>query len=308
MASELRNLEHGVLQAMSEALYVVDLDGTITFWNDEAERLTGFGAADVIGRRCRDGDGVLDHVDEEGTPLCGGHCPMLGTICDGAVWEVLASARHRDGHRFPVSLKAAPLRDEDGRIVGAVQVFHDDTRGRALVARAVDAEREALTDPLTGLPNRRSLERALLRLQDDQTRYDQPFAVLFSDIDHFKAINDAHGHSTGDEVLRLTAAAMRVCTRPDDVVGRWGGEEFLLLAPLRDATRAISLAQRLREMVAVQGADVGGVRVSCTISIGVALSQPTESALDTVARADSAMRAAKTAGRDRIAVAPPTAS
>lgn len=294
------DLARGLLDAMSEALYMVDRSRTIRYWNSAAEDLTGFAAADVIGHRCR--DGILNHVDEDGNSLCGGGCPLLGTMRDGELREVLAYAHHRDGHRMPVAVKAAPLRDETGRIRGAVEVFHDDSRCRALAGQVADAEREALTDPLTGVGNRRMLERGLLRLGDDQSRYSRSFAVVFADIDRFKSVNDTFGHPAGDEVLKCVAGTLRDCTRPGDVVGRWGGEEFLLLAPVDDLAEARALAERVRRMVGSSWTEVDAQRVSITISVGVAMSEDSESPAATVARADAAMLEAKAAGRNRTVV------
>lgn len=300
--------EHGLaeslLASMSEALYLVDESRTIRYWNRAAEQLTGFTAEDVVGRRCR--DGILNHVDEAGRSLCGTSCPLLGTMRDGQVREVLAFAHHRDGHRMPVAVKAAPLRDDTGVIRGAVEVFHDDSRCRELAGQAADAQRLAATDQVTGVRNRRMLERDLRRLGDEQARYARRFAVLFADIDRFKSVNDRYGHAAGDEVLRCVAATLDGCTRAGDVVGRWGGEEFLILAPVDDVAEARRLAERIRRMVAASWVEVDGERVAIKVSIGIALSRRLERVVETVARADQAMLSAKARGRNRSVVSPPT--
>ena len=301
MTGHSEGLAQGLLEAMSEALYVVDRKRTITYWNRAAEEVTGFAAADVVGKRCR--DGVLNHVDEAGRSMCGSRCPLLGTMRDGQPREAVVYAHHRDGHRFAVAVKAAALRDDTGKISGAVEVFHDDSRCQALAGQVVDAERRALTDPLTGLGNRRLLTQALQRLEDEQVRYARPFAVLFADIDHFKSVNDRHGHEVGDEVLRLVGATLRSCTRPSDVVGRWGGEEFLILAPAVDDEQARALSERMRRLVGSTWIEAGGLKQAVSLSVGVALSATAEPADRTVVRADRAMLAAKTGGRNRTVVA-----
>ena len=113
---------------MSEAVYVVDTDRMITYWHPAAERLTGFSAAEVIGRHCR--DGVLNHVDDAGQLMCQASCPLQATISDGQPRTVSLFLHHRDGHRVPVAISTAALRDADGQVRGAVEVFHDESRVR----------------------------------------------------------------------------------------------------------------------------------------------------------------------------------
>jgi diguanylate cyclase (GGDEF)-like protein/PAS domain S-box-containing protein len=290
-------LARALLESMSEALYVVDRRRTITYWNRAAEELTGFPAEEVLGHRCR--DGVLNHVDEHGASLCGARCPLVATMRDGVRREVVAYAHHRDGHRLPVAVRAAALHDAEGRTVGAVEAFHDDSRCQSLARRAAEAEDQALVDPLTGVGNRRKLQQALHRLDDEHRRYGRGFAVLFLDVDRFKSVNDTYGHPVGDRALELVGGTRRSCTRPGDVCGRWGGEEFLLLAAVSDEGQARALAERLRRLIASSWLDVEGERLRLTISVGVALSGPDEPVEATVDRADAAMLRAKAEGRNR---------
>ena len=293
-------LAPALLEAMSEAVYVVDRDRTITYWNPAAEQLTGFPAAEVVGKRCR--DGVLNHVDDAGRSLCRHRCPLLATMRDGASRDACVFLHHRDGHRVPVEIRAAPLRGPAGAVIGAVEVFHDDTRRREQAERLSELEQRALTDSLTGLGNRRRLLESLARLRDEQRRYGRGFAVLFADIDHFKAVNDHFGHDAGDRVLKMVATTLRGCTRGSDEVGRWGGEEFLVVGPAEDVEEVASFADRLRQLVGSGWVRQAGKRVRVTISAGVALAQPDEDIEAVVARADAAMYASKQAGRNRTTV------
>jgi diguanylate cyclase (GGDEF)-like protein/PAS domain S-box-containing protein len=294
-------LSDALLQAMSEALYVVDRGRRITFWNPAAERLTGFSADEVIGRRCR--DGILNHVDEEGQPLCHAHCPLLGTMLTGERHEAHLFLHHRDGHRVPVEISAAALTGPDGTIRGAVEVFHDDSRWRDTAAQLDAAQAASLTDPLTGLGNRRMLDAALQRHQSDRSRYGHPFAVLFADVDLFKGVNDRHGHDVGDQILQLVAATLHDCVRPGDTVGRWGGEEFLVIAPVATRAEAGALADRIRNLTAASWLQTGEGTLAVTLSVGAVLATDGETGSDVVARADAALLRAKAAGRNRTFVA-----
>ncbi|MCP2083534.1 UNVERIFIED_ORG: diguanylate cyclase (GGDEF)-like protein [Methylorubrum zatmanii] len=164
--------------------------------------------------------------------------------------------------------------------------------------------RLADTDPLTGLANRRGLFAALSQragLSPSPPRC----AILLADIDHFKAINDTYGHDGGDAALVGFAERLRGVMRKDDLVARWGGEEFLVVLDQADATAAATVAERLRKSAAGQPFTVNGAAVTVTASIGVAVVAAGEERIDAaLSRADAALYAAKRAGRNRVCLAP----
>jgi len=163
-------------------------------------------------------------------------------------------------------------------------------------------DRLARIDDLTGLYNRRQIQQSLDETFATVRRHGLPLSVLMIDIDHFKAINDEHGHDAGDEALRLGATTVRSALRAGDMVGRWGGEEFLAVLPSTDRHGATVVAERLREAVAASAFVIDGVLLPITVSIGAAERGEDESdAL--VAEADAAMYAAKAAGRDAVRAA-----
>lgn len=291
---------HLMLDAIPEPVYALDLNRRVTHWNPAAERLTGYAAADALGRSCR--DGMLNHVDDSGMPLCGTRCPLVATMVDGATREGRVFLHHRDGHRLPVVVQAGVIRDSDGAICGAVETFHDDSRGRDRDRQLAAASRDALTDALTGLANRRMLNHVLRQHVDEYQRYGRPFAVLYADIDRFKNINDAYGHDIGDQVLRMVARTLDESTRPSDTVGRWGGDEFLLVALAASEREALSLAERTRRLLGGSWIDNGAGRVRVSVSIGVALVRSGETGSALLGRADAASLAAKRQGRNRSRV------
>jgi diguanylate cyclase (GGDEF)-like protein len=163
-------------------------------------------------------------------------------------------------------------------------------------------ERLSITDALTGLRNRRFLEEVLRVEVLRAMRYRTPLAVLMIDVDHFKRVNDAHGHPVGDDVLRQTGHTLAGVMRGTDVAGRWGGEEFLAVLLHEDLDGAGILAERLRtrvEALACRGANGRGFSV--TVSVGVAAFEHGETAESLVQRADAALYEAKGAGRNRVA-------
>lgn len=170
-----------------------------------------------------------------------------------------------------------------------------------LSARAASFEKESLTDPLTGLGNRRLFKQRIGEEMGRLQRYDPiPFSVLLLDIDHFKHYNDSRGHSMGDEILKSVARAISRSIRDVDIAFRWGGDEFAVLAPHTRLEDASQLAERLKHLVAVeQHAGLSEV----TISIGVATYVSTESERSFFDRFDAALYEAKQNGRNRIEIA-----
>lgn len=172
-------------------------------------------------------------------------------------------------------------------------------------------ERRRLTftathDSLTGLWNRASVLDALARENARARRQRQPFGVLMLDLDGFKKLNDSFGHLTGDAVLREVARRMQDALRPYDTVGRYGGEEFLVVLPGCDHERAAMLAERLRAAVGDRPVETGGQHLDVTVSAGVTAMEGTVEPLTLVRKADDALLAAKRAGGNLAVVATPS--
>ncbi|HWX09248.1 MAG TPA: diguanylate cyclase [Gaiellaceae bacterium] len=156
-------------------------------------------------------------------------------------------------------------------------------------------------DPLTQLPNRRILKERLEQEFSRVVRYRRPLACLILDVDHFKRVNDDHGHLLGDEVLTHVGSTIASTIRRSDLAGRYGGEEFLVIAPETSSSGAAALGERLRHAI---GSAPGGSLPRVTVSIGVATTDPTTQAAEDLLRsADRALYAAKEAGRNRVIVA-----
>ena len=174
-----------------------------------------------------------------------------------------------------------------------------------LVGLNDELERLVGIDALTGLSNRRQIEDDLVRAASAARRHDTELAILLIDIDHFKAINDTHGHQAGDRALAGTARAMEDALRREDLVGRWGGEEFLAILPATDVDGAAVVAERIRAGIReLEILTDGSSTVGVSASIGVAAAGPLDGVHELLARADSALYAAKQRGRDRVEVVP----
>jgi diguanylate cyclase (GGDEF)-like protein len=176
----------------------------------------------------------------------------------------------------------------------------------ALVLNVVNARlsqqlrSRAMTDELTGATTRRALRELAPAMIHQAQQGGAQVAVLMLDLDHFKAVNDQSGHQAGDEVLRHCARLMTSNLRPDALLTRYGGEEFVVLAPVADMPTARVVAERLRSVVAAEPCRVGGAAIRVTISVGVALLEPDEALEPALQRADAALYRAKRNGRDRV--------
>ncbi|MBT9267062.1 GGDEF domain-containing protein [Pseudomonas sp. MG-9] len=171
----------------------------------------------------------------------------------------------------------------------------------ALLYRA--ATQSALRDPLTGTGNRIAMEQTLQREIDMSRRHLQPLSVLMLDIDHFKRVNDSHGHSAGDDVLKAVAASIKGQLRNVDMVFRYGGEEFLILLCNTGREAAAMVGERLRHAAQAAQYFADGQLIDLTVSLGCSSLLPGESADSLLRRADSALYVAKREGRNRLAMA-----
>ena len=290
-----------ILDSLQDGIYYLDRERIITYWNRGAEKLTGYQAEQVIGRSCR--DNILNHVNEQGVVLCRDHCPMAATMLDGKPREAYVYLHHSEGHRVPVKIRSAPIRDDDGQIVGAVEIFNKGTSSENTERRIRQLQQTVLLDPLTSIGNRRHLESRLKIRMLEFKENRGPFGLLFCDIDHFKTINDAYGHSLGDKVLRMVAQTLRTNIRETDTMGRWGGEEFLVLLQEVDAELMQMIAEKLLNLVRHSHLFLPDKRVlSTTISIGGTLIRNEDTVDSLIDRADRLMYRSKADGRDRFTI------
>jgi diguanylate cyclase (GGDEF)-like protein len=167
--------------------------------------------------------------------------------------------------------------------------------------------RKSLIDPLIGTWNRGAIMRILTIDAIRCEKSGVPLSLIVIDLDHFKKINDAHGHPAGDEVLVRVASRLRSCIRPQEALGRYGGEEFLIVLPGSSGATAAAVAERMRQAIAAESESIGGTTISVSISAGVASTDvfPKATAEELIDRADTAMYAAKEAGRNRVVRALP---
>jgi len=289
-----------ILDSIYDGVYLVDPDRRIIYWNSGAERITGYRADEAMGRRCQ--DNFLVHLDEQGNSLCHDGCPLSWTMANEQPLETEVYLQHRDGYRVPISVRASPIRDGTGRVVGAVEVFSDNSRIAAMTDLNKELQQLSLLDHSTEVGNRRFLEQQLMARLNEQDRYGWRVGVLFVDVDNLKEINDRNDHIVGDRVIRMVARTLVNGIRSFDTVGRWGGDEFVVLIVNVDERQLHAVGEKLRRLIESSGFTEGADTVHVTISVGGVLAAAGENPEAVIRRADRLMLASKTAGRNRVTV------
>lgn len=287
-----------LIENLHDAVYFVDKGRTITFWNKAAEQLTGFTSDEVVGSRCS--ENILNHVDAQGKNLCKGGCPLSQSIRDGSSHDAEVFLHHKSGHRVPVQVRVTPLRDEDGNIVGAAEMFIDNSQAHVLQKRVGELQKLALLDGLTRISNRSHLQSELEIRFHERNRYGLGFGVLFMDLDDFKQINDTHGHDVGDKVLKMAAATLSSTARPFDHFGRWGGEEFLGIIRNVDLDSLINIGERCRVLIEKSYIPVGKQLLNITISVGATLPRAGDTMDSLLKRADDLLYQSKEKGKNCV--------
>ncbi len=286
-----------LFETVAQGVVYQDTEGRITAANPAAQRILGMRFEQLRGRSSLDPQ--WQAVREDGSPLPGNEHPALVALRIGRpVTDVVMGLEVAGRGRVWILVGAVPvLRD------GVVQHVHTSFEDITEQVRLREELRlQASTDALTGVANRRSLMNRLSEEFAHARRHpERHFAVLAVDIDHFKLVNDNWGHAAGDAALVHVARLMQRQTRPSDLLGRSGGEEFMVLLRDTDAVAAEALAERLRTAIARSVLRHAGGRLRLTVSIGVAERRSCDSNLDAVlARADRALYAAKHAGRNQV--------
>ena len=281
------------LNSIGDAVVSIDVRGNVTFLNPVAQLLTGWSAAEAIGRPI---DEVLHIVDD--TQEHRALSPMTTVIQTNHATKLPSGCRliRRDTVALAIEDSAAPIHDRTGRVTGAVMVFHDVTQAQAISQKMSHL---AQHDYLTDLPNRLLLNDRLSQAIAAARRRRRKLAVLFLDLDRFKHVNDSLGHAIGDELLQSIAARLVSCVRSSDTVSRQGGDEFvILLSSIAHAEDAAICGQKLISAVGLPH-HIGKHNLQITLSIGISIYPDDGTDAETLIKnADIAMLHAKDDGRN----------
>ena len=284
---------HVTLQSIGEAVITTDPTGVVDFMNPAAEHLTGWRAEQAVKHHLNEIFSLVSETDGTALPD-----PIARALRDHDESEASAIMVRSDGATVAVVENAAAIRDSDGHFTGAVLIVRDVSRERTLLREMAF---QATHDPLTRLINRRQFERELAALIEDAATSDNQHALMYIDLDQFKAINDNCGHIGGDQLLKQVAGHLADCIRRLDRLARLGGDEFGVL--MRDCTmdKALEIAEKLRHEIKDLRLHWEDRTFNTSLSVGVVAVTKTCGSLDEVLRAaDAACYVAKDQGRNRV--------
>lgn len=295
------NFYKDLLDNMEDGVYFVDRDRRITYWNKGAERITGYKSETVIGKSCM--DNLLNHVTAEGKMLCLDGCPLTVCMQNGEPVAAEVFLHHAAGHRVPVHVRAAPIHDPKGEIQGSLETFSQATGAVVDQLELVELRHRSNTDVLTGLRNRAYVERLLAGLLSGNEETPCSLGILFIDVDKFKEVNDTFGHDIGDKVLKMVSNTIQSNLRNTDVVGRWGGDEFIaVIQDVQSIQFLQMIAAKIRMLTEVSRLDMENQSCQVTISVGGTLAQKGDTRESLVKRADELMYEMKRSGRNQVKV------
>lgn len=215
--------EKKLIDNMHDGVIFVDCQATILLWNTGVERLTGVSGAAACGRTFL--PTLMDLCNNRDHRIANEDCPVAHAIATGVQWLGRVSIMGRQGRHVAVDLHSIPVRSNDGAIHGATVLLHDVSSETSLEEKCQALHAQVAKDPMTQVANRAEFDRMLNNFVAAHQESNLPCSLIMSDLDHFKSINDTHGHQAGDEVIITFASLLKTMCRSGDLVARYGGEE-----------------------------------------------------------------------------------
>lgn len=281
-----------VLEQVDDVVLITDTSGLVTYVNSAFSRHTGYHKEEILGKNA----GLL----KSGRHDKAFYKKMWDTIHSGKVYREQFINRKKNGDIYYEQKTITPIKNSEGKIISYVSTGKDITLSIEMTQRL---EKMATTDQLTGIYNRHKFEELFAKELERTQRYGHPFILIMFDIDHFKNVNDTHGHDVGDTVLVETAKLIKAQLRSNDIFARWGGEEFLILSPETSIEHGAMLAEKLRSAIDSHRYDAGYI----TASFGVAEAAQETTKEELLRQVDGMLYQAKQNGRNTIAYPGPKA-
>lgn len=289
-----------MIDMLFEGAYIVDKERKILYWNNGAERITGYSQNEVVNFFCF--TNILRHVDDIGNELCFNGCPLHHTLETGEEIENRVYLHHKEGHRVPVIVRTSPLYNDDGEIYGALELFTDAGYHKKLFTENKRLQELSIKDQLTNIYNRSYINYQVDALINEYELFSNSFGVVFVDIDNFKYINDTYGHKVGDDILKLISRTIKSNIRDEDLFGRYGGEEFLLVFKLANKEELLMISEKIRLLVEKSSIIYNNDSISVTISLGASMYREGDTKEELIDRADQAMYESKRTGKNKVSL------
>jgi diguanylate cyclase (GGDEF)-like protein/PAS domain S-box-containing protein len=260
------DIYHGILEGLSIGLCVVDLQKRIVLWSDGAEKLTGRRRHEVIGHSCV-GEALL-HCDHQDCEWCNENCPLARAMKTSQPVEALALVYHKGGHEVPVRVRAMPVRNVHGSIVGAVTTFEEQQPILGADHCGQSGNRPGYVDEITGVASRVMTHAHLREALATFAEFSIPLAVLRLRLEGLDQFRSRFGPDASSCLLRMVARTLESTVWVTDFIGKWNPDEFLVILNGCREDAVQSVRERVRRMLASDGIEWWGERHSLPVSIG----------------------------------------
>jgi diguanylate cyclase (GGDEF)-like protein/PAS domain S-box-containing protein len=289
-----------LINNLNDAVHLMDQNLQILLVNPASKDLSGYSQSKLIGNPCQ--KNILIPTGEQQLNLCYKDCPVKKTLKTGNIQHLKAYIRHKEGYFVPVMIKVIPIKEKDGKIIGAVEIFAETSPKVSLPQSSRDLERMQLLDPLTKLGNKQYVEMFINSRLHDKKKYNLPFGVLLIDIDNMYSIIENYGSVVGDKMLKMISQTLVNNIRFFEMVGRWSNEKFVVILINVNATKLDLIANKLRLLVEQSNIRHYDKLLKTTISIGATLAHSTDSAKTIINRIKKLADQSKKTGKNRVSI------
>jgi PAS domain S-box-containing protein/diguanylate cyclase (GGDEF)-like protein len=287
-----------LLDTLKDGVYFADKKRQITYWNKAAEEITGFKANEVLGRHC--GENFLNHIDEAGNSLCTGVCPLARAMETGEARQDNIFLHHRDGHRIPVHVRINPVKDRQGEVVGAVEIFSERAVKDLFLERVKILQRDGFIEEATGIPNQKLMAQHLKTRFWVLNQYQRTFGAVLMKIDDMEEIKKNAGEGEWQEALKKIGRTFNNNMTSLDLVGHWHGETFLGIFLNVDADKLKRIANLYRVLVSKTRTIFVGEPRPLTVSNAAVLAVPGEDENTILEKAELLLTRAQGAGNKTL--------
>lgn len=279
----------GILESLPAGLCVVDLQKKVVLWSDGAERITGHLRYGVIGRSCV--AEALLHCDQPGCEFCNEECPLARAMKTSQPCEAIGFLHHKAGHEIPVRVRAVPVHNAHGSIVGAVEVFEEQQSASIPDHREHSLNLPGCVDEVTGVASQVMMRSHLRQTLGTFSEVQIPFGILFFRLEGFENFRARFGTPAAASLLRVVAHTLEGALWRTDFVGRWANDQFLVILNGCREEALHSVRERVRRMLANDGIEWWGERRSLPVSIGQATAEAGDTVETLIARAQCSLDA-----------------
>ncbi|TDT72580.1 PAS domain S-box-containing protein/diguanylate cyclase (GGDEF)-like protein [Hypnocyclicus thermotrophus] len=255
-----------ILDNISDGVYFVDKNRKILYWNNAAEKITGFTYNDVINSFCY--HNILRHVDKSGNELCRNGCPLLESMKTGTFIHADVYMHHKSSYLLPISIKVFPLKNDKNEIIGAIEIFNKQKKINNTTPSPLALKEFLMYDPLTNLPNAKYLYKVINSKLNEIKSIKRNVGILIIDIANFTSIINKHGSDIANQLLKIVAFTLKSNIKTGDIIAHWKNDKFVLIFNLENKEELNKIAIRLKMLSEKTSILIENKNISLSISIG----------------------------------------